>query len=135
MGLSKLSLMISFVILPYGLFAPRVGRADNPLISQVYTADPNGFVYNDRLYFFCSHHLDNQSRYDIYDYILILSNDLVNWTDHGVVFDTNDISWAARASSQGGCSSAAVNASNSSLNWISAILFFISEPNRGGIPR
>jgi hypothetical protein len=71
------------------------GYADNPLVNYVYTADPAGFVANNRLYVLCSHDLDDQTGYDMYDYYLFSSDDLINWEDHGIVFDARrDTSWA-----------------------------------------
>jgi len=61
-------------------------KADQPVISHVYTADPNAFVFNDRIYIICSHDLPNQRGYDLYDYELVSTDDLQNWTDHGFVF-------------------------------------------------
>lgn len=72
--------------------------ANNPIISQKYTADPNAMVYNDRVYVYCSHDDNNMDDYNIIDYTLISSDDLVNWTDHGEVFRVpRDASWAQRA--------------------------------------
>ena len=66
--------------------AAGVVKADQPVISHVYTADPNAFVFNDRIYIICSHDLPNQRGYDLYDYELVSTDDLQNWTDHGFVF-------------------------------------------------
>jgi hypothetical protein len=69
--------------------------ADNPIVTYVYTADPAGFVANDRLYVLCSHDLDDQTDYNMYDYYLFSSADLIDWQDHGIVFDARrDTSWA-----------------------------------------
>ncbi|MDD6337609.1 MAG: glycoside hydrolase family 43 protein [Lentisphaeria bacterium] len=69
-------------------FACIVGgaKADQPVISHVYTADPNAFVFNDRIYIICSHDIANQRGYDLFDYELVSTDDLQNWTDHGFVF-------------------------------------------------
>ncbi|MBB3061784.1 family 43 glycosylhydrolase [Microbulbifer rhizosphaerae] len=72
--------------------------ADNPLVSQVYTADPAARVFDGRMYVITSHDLDTQSGYDMVDYRMFSSDDMVNWRDHGVVFDVRtDTSWANRA--------------------------------------
>gem|GEM_PF-668122 len=68
--------------------------AVNPIITHKYSADPNAFVWNDRLYVMCSHDTDNQEGFDMHDYILLSTDDLVNWTDHGDVFKGGkDVSW------------------------------------------
>ena len=61
--------------------------AENPIITHKYTADPNAMVYNGRVYVYCSRDDNNKGEsYDIVDYTLISSDDMVNWTDHGEVF-------------------------------------------------
>ncbi|MCX7727067.1 MAG: glycoside hydrolase family 43 protein [Chitinispirillaceae bacterium] len=77
------------------LFFGSLLYADNPIISHKYTADPNAMVYKDRVYVYCSRDDNNNNGYDIVDYTLISSDDLVNWTDHGEVFNAkNDTKWA-----------------------------------------
>ncbi|GBU21247.1 arabinoxylan arabinofuranohydrolase precursor [Fibrobacteres bacterium R8-0-B4] len=62
--------------------------AANPVLRQKYTADPNPFVWNDRLYAYCSYDNNNpaSSGYNIKFYTLISTDDMANWTDHGEVF-------------------------------------------------
>lgn len=70
-------------------------RADNPIVSHVYTADPAARVFNNRMYVITSHDLDNQNGYDMVDYHLFSSDDMANWTNHGIIFDVRtDVSWA-----------------------------------------
>jgi len=93
-----------------GLLALSPVLADNPLISQKYTADPQAFVWNDRLYVYCSRDdnniLDpNNSNivlYEIVDYTLLSTDDMANWTDHGEVFKVpRDARWVGRAFAPG----------------------------------
>jgi len=62
--------------------------AANPLLRQKYTADPNPFVWNDRLYIYASYDNNNPTDkgYDIKFYTLMSTDDMANWTDHGEVF-------------------------------------------------
>ncbi|MCB9495729.1 MAG: family 43 glycosylhydrolase [Fibrobacteria bacterium] len=70
--------------------------ADNPVISHRSLADPNGFVFDDRIYAICSNDDDNVNGYDMKSAVVISTNDLMNWTDHGDVFrTTRDARWAA----------------------------------------
>lgn len=76
-------------------FVATVCTADNPLVSHVYTADPAARVFNGRMYVVTSHDLDTQANYDMTDYTLFSSDDMVNWRDHGIVFDVRrDAPWA-----------------------------------------
>ncbi|MBN1577446.1 MAG: family 43 glycosylhydrolase [Chitinispirillaceae bacterium] len=86
------SVLLVGAIMAGGIFA------DNPIISHRFTADPNAMVYDGRVYVYCSNDDDNNNSYDIASYILISSDDMVNWTDHGEVFRVpRDASWANRA--------------------------------------
>lgn len=75
-------------------FLASICAADNPLVSHVYTADPAARVFNGRMYVITSHDLDTQGSYDMVDYYMFSSEDMINWRDHGIVFDINrDTSW------------------------------------------
>lgn len=80
------------------LSCPTMSFADYPIYSQNYTADPTAIEYNGRLYVYLSHDVDataNQSDYNIPEIICISTDDMKNWTDHGVVFNAkNDSKWA-----------------------------------------
>lgn len=80
-----------------------IANADNPIITQKYTADPNAIVYNDRVYVYCSHDDNNpDDGFNIFDYTLVSSDDMANWTDHGEVFNVRrDASWANQAYAPG----------------------------------
>ncbi|MGD9209894.1 MAG: glycoside hydrolase family 43 protein [Desulfobacteraceae bacterium] len=70
--------------------------ANNPLVSHVYTADPAARVFNERVYVMVTHDQDYQSGYgQLVDYYLFSSDDMINWQDHGIVFNARqDTSWA-----------------------------------------
>lgn len=69
--------------------------ADNPVVSHRHLADPNGFVWNDRIYAICSNDDDNSAGYDMKSSVVISTKDLVNWTDYGDVFRvTREAKWA-----------------------------------------
>ncbi len=73
-----------------------VGAASavNPIVTHKYSADPNAFVWQDRLYVMCSHDLAGQKGFEMNDYVLLSTDDLVNWTDHGDVFTGGkDVTW------------------------------------------
>jgi hypothetical protein len=86
------ALLFLFLLVP-ALFI----YAANPIVSHVYTADPSGFVGTDgRLYVVTSHDQNGATDYSqLYDYYLFSSDDLVNWQDHGIIFNARrDTSWA-----------------------------------------
>jgi len=90
------SVLIAFVILT--LIFTQLIFAANPIITNKYLADPNACNFNGRMYIYCSHDLNSQTGYDMIDFTLISSADMVNWTDHGEIFQVpRDASWAGRA--------------------------------------
>jgi len=76
--------------------APPLGFARNPIVSQIFTADPSAKVFEGRVYVYASHDPDDQAAYDMRDYHVFSSKDLVNWQDHGVALDEANISWTDR---------------------------------------
>ena len=71
------------------------GTTRNPIITHVFTADPTARVFGDRVYLYASHDRDDATGYNMNDYHVFSSDDLVNWQDHGVVLDANDF-WASQ---------------------------------------
>ena len=63
-----------------------VASAQNmPLVQTKYTADPAPMVYQDTVFLYTTHDEDTASGFEMYDWLLYTSTDMVNWTDHGVV--------------------------------------------------
>ncbi|MBN2736548.1 MAG: family 43 glycosylhydrolase [Spirochaetales bacterium] len=78
--------------------------AANPIVSGVYTADPNAFIGGDgKLYVICSHDIAGATGYDqLKDYILLSTDDMINWQNHGVVFNAKSVApWANLAYAPG----------------------------------
>jgi hypothetical protein len=75
-----------------------------PLITQIYTADPSAHVFDGKIYIYPSHDIDAGvpaddlgSHFAMRDYH-VLSMDAVGGpvTDHGVALDIKDVPWAGR---------------------------------------
>lgn len=74
-----------------------VASAQNmPLIQTKYTADPAPMVYQDTVFLYTTHDEDTANGFEMYDWLLYTSTDMVNWTDHGAVASTNDFKWRSR---------------------------------------
>ena len=69
-------------------------HAQNPFITHMYTADPSARVFNDTLYVFPSHDEDTATWFNMKDWHVFSTTNMQNWTDHGVIFSLDDISWA-----------------------------------------
>ena len=93
--MSLLIIMIAIISCPY---TPLV-RADYPIMSQHYAADPTAIEWNGRLYVYCTNDEENleNSGYITNSIVCFSTDDLKNWTDHGVVFDADDVSWIGTA--------------------------------------
>lgn len=81
------------------LIAPLTSYGDNPLVSHVYTADPAARVIDGRVYVITTHDQDDQSDYSqLVDYYMFSSDDMVNWQDHGIIWNSEtDSPWASLA--------------------------------------
>ncbi|WP_163712681.1 family 43 glycosylhydrolase [Mangrovibacterium lignilyticum] len=76
------------------LIVGNVCQAQNPFITHMYTADPSARVFNDMLYVYPSHDEDTATKFYMQDWHVFSTTNMKDWTDHGVVFSLNDISWA-----------------------------------------
>ena len=75
-------------------------RADYPIASHRYLADPTALVHEGRVYLYCSNDNENtvEGGYIMKSLVCVSSIDLKNWTDHGVVFRVPaDAGWASFA--------------------------------------
>ncbi len=74
------------------------------MVTQIFTADPNAVVYGDKVYVYTSHDIDGQEDYDMVDYHVFSSADMVNWQDHGVIIHADSLPWATNLYAPGACS-------------------------------
>ncbi len=70
--------------------------AGNPIITHMYTADPSAHVFEDRMFIYPSHDKDDNDWFDMEDYHVFSSRDMVNWIDHGIALHVDDVPWASR---------------------------------------
>ncbi|GGA68974.1 hypothetical protein GCM10011369_08260 [Neiella marina] len=94
-----LNRILPSVVVATGLCWSGIAAADNPLVTHIYTADPTARVFGDTLYVFPSHDivehdgLRGLNGFMMPDYHLFSSQDLMNFTDHGVILHQDQISW------------------------------------------
>lgn len=73
--------------------------AQNPIITDQFTADPSAKVFNGRVYVYPSHDIpapESVTRKDWFcmeDYHVFSSSDLIEWTDHGVIVTQEKVAW------------------------------------------
>ncbi len=73
--------------------------ADNPLVSGQFTADPTARVFGGKLYLYPSHDIPSpieslKEWFCMADYHVFSSDNLMDWTDHGVILDQKQVPWA-----------------------------------------
>jgi hypothetical protein len=73
--------------------------AQNPIIRDQFTADPSARVFDGKVYLFPSHDIrakEGQGRpnwFCMEDYHVFSSENLTEWTDHGVIVSQNKVNW------------------------------------------
>jgi hypothetical protein len=72
---------------------PLVSTAQLPLVQTRFTADPAPVVINDTVFLYTTHDEDGARGFEMLDWLLYTSTDMVNWTDHGTVASLKDFTW------------------------------------------
>ncbi len=73
---------------------------NNPILkigdaNFLYVADPAAEVFNGKVYVYCSHDQPDAKNYgSMQDYVVLESEDMKTWTNHGVVLKPREYSWA-----------------------------------------
>ena len=75
--------------------------AQNPIVRNQFSADPTARVFNGKVYVFPSHDIptpkdQKQLRKDWFcmaDYHVFSSENLTDWTDHGMIVSQNKVAW------------------------------------------
>ena len=73
-------------------------QAQNPIIRDQFTADPTARVFNNKVYLYPSHDIvppvgQRQDWFCMEDYHVFSSENLTDWTDHGVIVTQNKVPW------------------------------------------
>ncbi len=76
-----------------------IAFSQNPIIRNMYSADPSARVFRDKVFLYPSHDIlatPGKGRvgwFCMEDYHVFSSSDLTDWTDHGIVVTQNKIPW------------------------------------------
>ncbi|MBG6065859.1 hypothetical protein IW248_002146 [Micromonospora ureilytica] len=73
---------------------PGTAKADNPIVQNIYTADPAPMVHNGRVYLYTGHDEDGSTNFTMREWRVYSSADMVNWTDHGSPMSLATFAWA-----------------------------------------
>jgi hypothetical protein len=77
---------------------PMMMSAQNPIIRDQFSADPTARVFNNKVYVYPSHDImppegQRQDWFCMEDYHVFSSENLTDWTDHGVIVTQNKVPW------------------------------------------
>jgi hypothetical protein len=75
-----------------------VATAQNPIIRDQFTADPTARVFNNKVYLYPSHDIvppegQRQDWFCMADYHVFSSENLTEWTDHGMILSQEQVPW------------------------------------------
>ena len=85
------------------LALPMMATAQNPVIRDQFSADPTARVFNNKVYLYPSHDImppqgQRQDWFCMEDYHVFSSENLTDWTDHGVIVTQNKVPWVRKDS-------------------------------------
>ena len=80
------------------LAVPLLASAQNPVIRDQFTADPTARVFNNKVYLYPSHDIvppegQRQDWFCMEDYHVFSSENLTDWTDHGMIISQTTVPW------------------------------------------
>lgn len=93
--MSKLWKLLGLMLVLLTCF-PFVSYGDNPIITDVFTADPATLVYDGTCYVYVGHDENDapNTGYKMVDWKVYSSTDMVNWTDRGTALTAKTFSWS-----------------------------------------
>ena len=76
----------------------QAAMAQNPVIRDLFSADPTARVFNNKVYLYPSHDIvppagQRKDWFCMEDYHVFSSENLTDWTDHGVIVTQNKVPW------------------------------------------
>jgi len=71
-------------------------NAQNPIITDVFTADPAPLVHNNTVYLYSGHDgaTEDDTNYKMPDWLVFSSTDMVTWKNHGACLSPKTFLWA-----------------------------------------
>ena len=104
-------------------------HAQNPIITNVFTADPAPLVYNNTAYLYTGHDTAsvNDTNYKMPDWRIFSSTDMVTWKDHGTCLSPETFSW-----SSGDAYAAQCVQRNGKFYWYVSVGHKSDENSKGG---
>lgn len=88
--------IIPLFLAPAVLLAALPAAADNPIITEVFTADPAALVDGDTVWLYTGHDEapNNDVFFEMHDWLAFSSKDMKTWEAHGPIMRADDFEWA-----------------------------------------
>ncbi|MEX0720464.1 MAG: family 43 glycosylhydrolase [Balneolaceae bacterium] len=78
------------------IYAQERKPGENPIIQDIFTADPAALVYQDTVYLYVGHdEATGDEMFNINEWMVYSSTDMKNWTSHGAIMKPTDFEWSA----------------------------------------
>jgi hypothetical protein len=108
-----------------------VVKGKNPIITNMFTADPAPLVYSDTVYLYTGHDTApvEATNYKMPDWYVFSSTDMVNWKNHGPCLSPQTFSWAT-----GDAYAAHCTHSNGKFYWYVSTFHKSDENSKGALP-
>lgn len=86
------------IVLSFSLLSTLAVSAQNPIIRDQFAADPTARVFNNKVYVYPSHDIpapagQRQDWFCMADYHVFSSENLTDWTDHGMILSQEQVPW------------------------------------------
>ena len=86
------------LLIAFFMGVPLLSVAQNPIIRDQFSADPTARVFNNKVYLYPSHDIvppqgQRKDWFCMEDYHVFSSENLTDWTDHGVIVTQNKVPW------------------------------------------
>ncbi len=93
---TPLKRLLSASILATFITTPLAALAKNPIVDTVFTADPAAIVHNDKVYLYTGHDEQEAGKvgFNLNEWLVFSSEDMVNWEAHGAIMRATDFEWA-----------------------------------------
>lgn len=87
------------------MLAAGTSFAQNPIITNIFTADPAVLVFQDTVFLYTGHDEApvGHEGYVMHDWHVFSSSDMVNWTDRGACLTVKNFAWATDDACAGQC--------------------------------
>lgn len=89
-------LFLLSALISAGVQAQAIMPSGNPIITDMYTADPAALVVGDTVFLYTGHDeaIPPKEGYVMHEWLCFSSPDMVNWTKRGSPLRANDFTWA-----------------------------------------